>query len=68
MNRPGEEMASTMTTGEASPGPPPEPPAQRLATEAYVDKRIAELRADLDRAMLIQAAAIVGILEVLRRF
>ena len=57
-------MATTTIHGTA----PPEPPAPRLATEAYVDKRIAELKADLYRAMLLQAGAIVAILEVLRRF
>jgi hypothetical protein len=39
---------------------PPEPPAPRLATEDYVDKRIAELEARLYRAMLIQAGVVVA--------
>ena len=39
---------------------PPEPPAQRLATETYVDKRVAELEARLYRAMLIQAGVVVA--------
>lgn len=43
----------------AAPGPEPEPPTPRLATEAYVDKRIAELEARLYRAMLIQAGVVV---------
>ena len=55
-------MASTMSAGAASPrpAPPPGPPTQRLATEAYVDKRIAELEARLTWRLLGIAAAIVA--------
>ena len=54
-------MAATMPAGAASPSSPPEPPAQRLATEAYVDKRIAELKADLYRALWIQGLGLVSV-------
>ena len=56
-------MATIMTAGDASPSPPPpppEPPAQRLATELYVDKRIAELESKLTWRLLGIAAAIVA--------
>ena len=53
-------MASTMTAGAASPSPPPEPLAQRLATEDFVTARIAELEARLTWRLLGISAAIVA--------
>ena len=52
-------MAATMETADSVP---PSPPPAKLATEDYVDKRFAELRADIYRAMLIQTGAIVIII------
>ena len=39
---------------------PPEPPAQRLATEDYVSRKVAELEARLTWRLLAIAAAIVA--------
>ena len=52
-------MVATTKTADAAPQSPP--PA-RLATEDYVDRKLAELRADIYRAMLIQTGAIVLII------
>ena len=47
---------STLAAGAASP----EPPAQRLATEDYVARKVAELEAWLTWRLLAIAAAIVA--------
>ncbi len=49
-------MATTAVDGAT----PPQPPTPRLATEDYVDKRIAELESRIYRALLIQAGAVVA--------
>ena len=54
-------MANTATIGTAAP----EPPAQRLATEAYVDKRIAELESRLTWRLLAIGGAIVAAVKLI---
>ena len=49
-------MANTATIDTVTP----EPPAQRLATEAYVDKRVAELESGLTWRLLAIGGAIVA--------
>ena len=52
-------MAATM---EIAGSVPPSPSPARLAAEDYVDRKLAELRAGIYRAMPIQTDAIVVII------
>ena len=49
-----------MATATIDSAAQPEPPAPRLATEAYVDKRVAELEARITWRLLAIAGLIVA--------